>query len=806
MHEHRPNAFSTSTSVLFLCSIFALTQEVNSFTHSMLSRNIRASTLRTLTAFHSNGVSRNLFTCDNNPSSSSSTAAFTSRSQRVTFSGFAPNNVECKRHSSSSLYSAVEDTTATIEESTSSPGIFVDGTLVNYLPSNSLQSNGNGGLAAIVIKDEMTSTPTEAAQALADTEGSPSSLTETLFAKIPSLQHQQPQNPSQASGKIGQGEDLLGKRVTFSNPNDDGNIREGFVIAQRYPIAYVFVKKTSNDDDSNDEFMRSSAGEESCNVMIHKETENICPSEDWIGKCVDCFGNEISISEDGSVEPVSEGSVADGASNNDDDDEEEGGHRAIFASIPKISDIALINHPLLTGVSMVDALAPIGRGQNMLVVGANGTGKRQLVTDAIQTQTRQLGNRGARCVYACTSPDPETRSKILSNLRTAGVLDNITVVSMSTSATAAAAENEDEKAKQNAIIAAEAVTVASTACSIAEYWSLADGEDCFVVVDNIDLHKSLWDYTTRTLVDIYGMDAVVADDTNGGASSEMRAFYSGLVQRAGKWNKKNGGGSVSLALLVTLLSEDDDGKVASTGGDDDITFNADDFAGFNPNVQARIKVLEEKDIKITPEILQKLQIPTPPTKASVEERLRMSTLRHVDDLVSMSDGQIWLSEELFRNGQRPAMDPQMSITRIGIGADTNCRADAPALRELVGGLRFEFAQAAALEGATDSATNKQILRQSAWLLAMHQTGGDGQSLSEECVTLMAAKLGCLDDVVKAGNRAGTSEGEKTLRDLVQHVKSAVPEVMKEIDETVDMTVSDRMRLEEAVRGFFSTTD
>jgi hypothetical protein len=88
--------------------------------------------------------------------------------------------------------------------------------------------------------------------------------------------------------------------------------------------------------------------------------------------------------------------------------------------------------------------------------------------------------------------------------------------------------------------AAEAIAVSATACAIAESFALDEGQNALVIVDTIDEYKVLWDATTRVLVDVFGADAVVKDDRNGGASSEMRAFYSSLIQRAGQFKQSKG--------------------------------------------------------------------------------------------------------------------------------------------------------------------------------------------------------------------------------------------------------------------------
>ena len=179
-------------------------------------------------------------------------------------------------------------------------------------------------------------------------------------------------------------------------------------------------------------------------------------------------------------------------------------------------------------------------------------------------------------------------------------------------------------------------------------------------------------------------------------------------------------------------------------------------------------------------------------------------LQHIDDLMSMSDGQIWLDERLEANGQQPPMDPQRSVTRVGIGADTQSRADAPALRSIAEGLRLDFSQAMSLDGAdATSATNKQRRRQNALLLAMYQkAGSSGRRLAESCIALLAAKEGHLDAAVSNGALAGTKQGETLIRTLLDHVASVAGEAMDDIDATLDISAESRSRLKDAITSFF----
>ena len=183
-------------------------------------------------------------------------------------------------------------------------------------------------------------------------------------------------------------------------------------------------------------------------------------------------------------------------------------------------------------------------------------------------------------------------------------------------------------------------------------------------------------------------------------------------------------------------------------------------------------------------------------------------LQHIDDLISMSDGQIWLDERLEAIGQQPPMDPQRSVTRVGIGADTQSRADAPALRSIAEGLRLDLSQAMSLDGAaTTTATEKQRRRQNALLLAMHQKAGSGgRRLAESCCALMAAKEGYLDAAMSSGALAGTEQGEALIQHLLDHVASVSGEAMDEIDATLEISAEARVQLKNAIVSFLETIE
>jgi len=604
--------------------------------------------------------------------------------------------------------------------------------------------------------------------------------------------------------------DLTGRTVTFSNS------ATGLVVAHRHPIAFVLIDSDSslNDDDATD-----------TECTVSTKLVSINPSSIPNGSVVDYLGRHVSVLNDGSVgrslpkASSSSSSGIDGISlsidtNNMNTPPADSNERPIFVQIPKISDIGLIDSPLVTGITAIDALTPIGKGQNMLVIGeedketdgqsSGGVNKRKWMINLmrnvvnnykhkVESSVSSDEEKSIRCFYGLTSGKNEVRSSVLNNVKEAGIQDDIvTVVSNHDSST-----SQDGDVEIGATMeASEAVAVAAATCTLGEHHALTTGGDSVVIIDDINLHKSLWDITTRELVKVYGVNSVVEADLQGGSSSEMRGFFSSLIQRAARFKANKGGGSVTLVLLSTLPNPKEE---EDNSDEDEVTFEASDFDGMADKIKMRIDMLIKAKVPLTPTNLRKINLPVP--KPSETENTKRLAIQHVEDLISMSDGQVWLDEALAQQGRSPPLDPSRSMTRVGIGADTrNCRADAPALRSVVGSLRFEFQQALdimdsslstfTLPGASLEGDVRQVQRRDAYLLAMNQRTDETKKLSEECVALLAASQGYLD-------------GQTIMGGLMAHVEKEAPEIIESIDTTLDLSQEERNTLEGAIKGYFA---
>ena len=162
-------------------------------------------------------------------------------------------------------------------------------------------------------------------------------------------------------------DDMTGKIVYFQMM-DGIEQQKGVIVCQRPPIAFVLLT-----DDLLNKSMATATKTDDQKVLVSDQKLTVKVSDNLLGKLIDCFGNVIDTLGSSST------AVEDDESNNIYE-------RAIFATIPQLKDISLINKPLLTGNAMCDALAPIGRGQNMLIIGQKNTGKRDIVIDAIANQ------------------------------------------------------------------------------------------------------------------------------------------------------------------------------------------------------------------------------------------------------------------------------------------------------------------------------------------------------------------------------------------------------------------------------------
>lgn len=253
-----------------------------------------------------------------------------------------------------------------------------------------------------------------------------------------------------------------------------------------------------------------------------------------------------------------------------------------------------VNTPLKTGIKLIDAIIPIGRGQRELIIGDRGLGKTAIAIDTIINQKSRKGakNKSVICIYVAIGQKQSTVAQVVAKLREEGAMDYTIVVSATAS---------DPAALQ--------YLAPYAGVSIAEYF-LEKGQDVLVVYD--DLTKHAWAYRQISLVlkRPAGREAYPGD---------IFYLHSRLLERAVKLNKKNGGGSITALPIVET--------------------QANDISAY---------------------------IPT--------------------NIISITDGQIFLESSLFNSGIRPAINAGNSVSRVGTSAQTS------AVKSVAGKMRLELAQ------------------------------------------------------------------------------------------------------------------
>jgi len=531
----------------------------------------------------------------------------------------------------------------------------------------------------------------------------------------------------------GQGTTLQGVEAVF----ESGAV--GTVVWQRTPLLFVLL----DDATESKEALGGSA------VVNPTANVTVAVGPDLVGRCLDARGKPC----DG------------GASVNQEK------KLPVFGAPVLQGDMATISKPLHTGITAVDALTPIGRGQNMLLVGPLTCGRRELAHDTVVHQAKE----GVTCVYVCTQPD---HKEILSILEKRGAMEHSIFISAGLDPTPA-----------------ECVTAAATGCAVAEELA-RKGQDALVVVDDLQRHRDFWDVTERTLIDTFGVGSVAANASSlNAASSEMRIFYASLFQRVGYLNKKAGGGSISMLVLVDRHEAP---PTEGEGAHQPYTMEDFDNPLYGQKVRARLQIMADKGIELTPAVLKKLDIP-PPEIRCTDERFQ---IMNIEDLMSLSDGQIVLDEELLRTGKRPPIDGRASLTRIGIGHDSLAVSSSPAMRAVASRLRFELAQALDLvKDDMSVATVRQRNRYLGWQAAMHQDLGQTRRLSESVALLLAASKGMLDKV-GAECEADMKQSTAVIAGLLFHIRSTCAQDMKAIDDTLDLSFESKRALEKELSSYF----
>jgi len=367
-----------------------------------------------------------------------------------------------------------------------------------------------------------------------------------------------------------------------------------------------------------------------------------------------------------------------------------GEHYPIFRDAPETMDRGEADSFLETGTKIIDAIAPISKGQRQLIIGDRMTGKTTVAIDAILHQK----GKDLVCIYCCIGKSFSSLLKVARLLKLKAALDHTIVVASTASATVG-----------------EQYLAPYSASALGEYF-MHRGKDVLLVFD--DMTKHAWSYRQISLLleRPPGREAYPGD---------IYYIHSQLIERAGKLSKELGGGSITLFPIIDTLQGD--------------------ITGFIPS-----------------------------------------------NLVSMTDGQIYLSSALFAEGFKPAIDFALSVSIIG------SRTQNPILKKLASSIRLEYAQYKELlrltklkSGLTVEAERK-IRRGAAISALLAQDKNNPVSITELIILLYALDRKILDelDMAKIAKFKNEIWGYVTrnnpgLEEKLESAKELTVEIGKELD-------------------------
>jgi F-type H+-transporting ATPase subunit alpha len=365
--------------------------------------------------------------------------------------------------------------------------------------------------------------------------------------------------------------------------------------------------------------------------------------------------------------------------------------RPIETRAPSIMDRSPVNVPLQTGIMVVDAMVPIGRGQRELILGDRQTGKTSIALDTMINQR----DKDVICVYCSIGQEKSEVAKVIASLRKHDAMESSIIV---------AATGDDP--------AGLSFIAPYSATAMAEHF-MEEGRDVLIIYDDLTRHARLYRELSLLLRRPPGREAFPGD---------IFYVHSRLLERA--TNLRNGGSLTALPIIET---------------------QAQDISAY---------------------------IPT--------------------NLISITDGQIYLSPELFRKGILPAVDVGQSVSRVG------GKSQLPAYAEVAGDLRLIYSQFEDLESyakfATrlDDETKRTLARGERIREVLKQPQYEPIPAPEQIAILLAITEGLMDGIPLDDIRSAIQKIRKGLVDKL-------PDLYERMASAELLSLQDRESLVKALR-------
>ena len=373
--------------------------------------------------------------------------------------------------------------------------------------------------------------------------------------------------------------------------------------------------------------------------------------------------------------------------------------RPIERVAPGIVARKSVHQPLQTGLTAIDALTPIGRGQRELIIGDRQTGKTAIAIDTI------LNQKGGDviCIYVAVGQKASTVAQLAKTLEKHGAMDYSIIVS--------ATANEPAPLQYIAPFAGVA---------IAEEF-MEQGKHVLIVYDDLTKHAQAYRAMSLLLKRPPGREAYPGD---------VFYLHSRLLERAVKLSDELGGGSITALPIIET--------------------QAGDVSAY---------------------------IPT--------------------NVISITDGQIFLETALFNSGVRPAINAGISVSRVGGAAQTK------GIKQVAGKLRLDLAQFRELEAFAqfasdlDAATKKQLLRGQKLTEVLKQPQYKPLSVAQQVTILFAANEGFLDEV-------DNKKINEFKAGWFEYFEANMPELNKALNEGAKLSDEEMKSLKEQLEAYSKT--
>ena len=410
-----------------------------------------------------------------------------------------------------------------------------------------------------------------------------------------------------------------------------------------------------------------------------------------------------------------------------------------------------VDTPVQTGLKAIDSMIPIGRGQRELIIGDRQTGKTALAIDAIINQK----GKDLFCIYVAIGQKKAAIARTVATLERFGAMDYTIVVFSSA---------EESAAMQ--------YIVPYVGCAMGEEFMEA-GHDVLIVYD--DLSKHAWAYRQVSLLlrRPPGREAYPGD---------IFYLHSRLLERAARLADKFVLVKKSYAGPLADISASVDGQIY----DGPLAFREAEQAR-----QAMPAPDEYKSLKVRGSGGSLTALPI------IETLLGDVSAYVPTNVISITDGQIYLENNLFYAGIRPAVNVGLSVSRVGGDAQTR------AMKQVAGRLRLdmasfrELAAFAQFGSDLDKSTQSQLNRGQHLQEILKQSQYEPMSLENQVLVIFAGTQGYADKVPLDRMRAWETA-------LLRYLEASYPDIGKDIAENKRITDETMAKLRSVLDSFTST--